>query len=1487
LAEEDLVSSALGIVSGEPDDLFFSDIVASYRNAPRFQPRDWLARRLNAHLDEPACRFVLLVAEPGAGKSTFIANLASVHRDWPVFFIRRDQRSSIGEVSTRSVLLRIGLELAALHPELFELDQVRVEVEQRIGETRAEVVGAEIERIRASPFHQTVLRIRQEIQQSGGSVAGLRIKEWIADPRLMGIEDLQELALFRPARILNRLRPEKVIVVLIDALDEVRHHDQEQNVIEWLANCPPLPENVRMVLTSRPSRDLALFQEKRRDSLALLPILPDDPDVQADTEIYAHALLNPVEISTALLNAGRSPDAFVVELVAKADGNIGYLAALGRAFDQALASTERQSLLKGLLGLERLPDDLAGLFAFFLHSIQNCPGRKDVKVSDSTGRAGLVQAWAETYHPILAVLAVAVEPLTLDQIHALTGKLADRTQVAQTLEWLDQFLDRVGNTYRLYHNTLGEFLTAQTTLTNAQTSDLYVDARAENRRLADLLAREAPDVIWQDSPDLREQGRRDYARRHYIKHLYLGNDWDRVYSTIDEGRYGQGKLRFDRSSFLYSQDLDLAIHAVTREEPVGKGLRLGRLSRLWRYKLLHNTLSSYADDFPPSSYRALALAKGHRDAADLAELISAAPQQALAFSEISAALAAPEQSEQAATLLRRAYEIGLRIEQADQRRAILRRLLDVSGRFFGVAFRPGERVRKAAVALAFSFQDAVERAEALASVCRLLQQAGQTGQAAALRTEVRDLAFTPTDREPAALLLGTHSTLCADLGDFFEAYSEARKIVYLGNRLDALVHLIGCQHRTGAHRAAEGVLARVEEIAVAAPPGTFRARALIALAQARLASGRATQAPPLLAEALNEPRSNSDVEEIKALLAIARGFREAGAPLDFANAVRIVWESALAHISHSDQTYTMNVVAQEAALGLARLQQHDQALDIAGKLHDYERGSILQAVGDGFASQGQWDRALAAAEQIRQARSGPVWTSRSRDPIENYWEDSQLLISISTALSRDQQADRALEVAERIAEAKARLDALSRIAVLQFETGSPDRARSLVARMEHEVRLGYLAAGRDDALSSVVKLLILGEQHPRAREIARSIQSPSERARAQSTVIESLIAAGDITDPEQVLEETAFARVRGECLLSLAKKMKATAIDNSIVIRTLISAREHVNQEKNLTQRAESLRSIAVAFAELCTGAVNHALDTAMAVVDALNAAPRFGFVPTPWCDTAVTFAKLGHWNIAMQIANSLIAHDVFDGSSALLALAGQARKDCDRSGAEALLVQARRHAPHIHVSMQSDVLAKVAKEYALLGKPNEATKDEFLMSKVGQGPIAVGLAESGRIEEAAARIEAAGTNLSDFARSSLIDAFVNAGDLTRALSTAQSMHDGSTRAEKLVSIASRFVRSGQPDEAHRMISAAMAPTKFYSSFSRTSFLKGVITVLTDAGDSAGAARIVEQEWLMASSRSDLLYLVPVVAPLIPLQPDIAVEIASSFDWVEHNVLAV
>ena len=63
--------------------------------------------------------------------------------------------------------------------------------------------------------------------------------------------------------------------------------------------------------------------------------------------------------------------------------------------------------------------------------------------------------------------------------------------------------------------------------------------------------------IWDDvQENVVEQERRNYARQHYIDHLYHAQAWMSLFDVLDEGSYGKAKVQYDLSTRAYALDLD-------------------------------------------------------------------------------------------------------------------------------------------------------------------------------------------------------------------------------------------------------------------------------------------------------------------------------------------------------------------------------------------------------------------------------------------------------------------------------------------------------------------------------------------------------------------------------------------------------------------------------------------------------------------------------------------------------------------------------------------------------------------------------------------------------------------------------------------------------------------------------------------------------------------------------------------------------------------
>jgi hypothetical protein len=596
------------------DDLFSRAVVESYvKKNPRFVRRDWLAAELDKLLNKPSCRFALLTAKPGAGKSTFIAQLAHDHPRRPVYFIRRDQRSVLRDASATSFLLHTGFQLATLYPELFVPERIKVAVEQEVGEVAAtgEMVGIKVKRMLASPFYQKVFEVKQRVRQIRGRVTGFQIREYVVDPRLLSLSDLQEMALIYPARALLEMHPAERIIILIDALDEIRyqanalgreaalgagHQAEQRTLLDWLTSAPELPPNIRFVLTSRPHDNLLdHFTGKQGRWLERLTISPEDDRVRKELREYVDGLMRRDEVAAAVSRAGHSADEFSAEALTKAEGNIGYLDALARGIDNALKHHDTEAL-RELLSLRGLPEDLAGLYSFFLRQIKAKVQGQSVMLEDSGGQTHYLAAWPTVYQNILGVLAVAFEPLTPLQIRDLGRVEAGLEYVIEALDWLRQFLEVADGRFRLYHATLPEFLTDPNTLTREP--ELYVAPANRHGRVAGHYWKTLRGH-WESCDG--------YGLRHLVAHLRLGSRHAELFELIADRSWYHAQLARDPSSAAFITDMSQAwseARELNRAEVSGSG-RTSYIGREVCCALLISSVNSLSQELPPALLTAL------------------------------------------------------------------------------------------------------------------------------------------------------------------------------------------------------------------------------------------------------------------------------------------------------------------------------------------------------------------------------------------------------------------------------------------------------------------------------------------------------------------------------------------------------------------------------------------------------------------------------------------------------------------------------------------------------------------------------------------------------------------------------------------------------------------------------------------------------------------------------------------------------------------
>ncbi|SNY88898.1 WD40 repeat [Nocardia amikacinitolerans] len=503
-------------------DLFYQPVVEMHLDR-FFVERPWLAEALTELLDEPDCRFVLLTGGPGSGKSSFASWLVEHEPSALRYFIRRDSMSRASAGDVRSVLLTLGHQFAVLHPEAFETDALRLVIEQQAGRVGqgGRMVGIKVDDLVVSPFAATSAVVTQRAGEIDGEVVAVQAGRIVADERLLDFENLQYLALLAPAIALARIRPETRVLVVIDGVDELRFlpGDQVANVLNWLAVCPELPANIRVVVTARPDRVLlSRFRGAQRRWLRELAISEESTEVDRDLRRYTSRVASVEPLLGAGLRAvDLVPERFLAKVAERADGSFQYARSVLRAILDASAN-ERHGDLVALARLAELPGELNELYAFFLGLIrENAP--TEVPVASDPERRD--PAWAALYLPLLAAFALAQEPLTPNAAAELVGLSIAPEWIADAVQRLAQFLDEVDGGYQLYHESFGEFLESERT-----DPLLRVDSTHwHNRITARALRRFGGGAGWQTADA--------YLRRYLAVHAAAAGRLDEL--VLDAG----------------------------------------------------------------------------------------------------------------------------------------------------------------------------------------------------------------------------------------------------------------------------------------------------------------------------------------------------------------------------------------------------------------------------------------------------------------------------------------------------------------------------------------------------------------------------------------------------------------------------------------------------------------------------------------------------------------------------------------------------------------------------------------------------------------------------------------------------------------------------------------------------------------------------------------------------------------------------------------
>jgi hypothetical protein len=244
----------------------YQDDIYTRYDPLKFVGRDWLVAEIARFRDAYNRKHLIIVGEPGSGKSTFIAYLAKLW-NCPRHFIREDNIRGVSGVDPRNFLISLAHQLYLKYgSEIFETNVRRTtKVAVDVAKDKAEVIGRLINELCTPlPFlpvtHDDVqLHVREATGES--RVIGEQIDRLIDHAMLLDERTLLHMALLSPLKKLQELYPEEKVVILIDALDEsLEHQGQRTQIIDIIPSDSNFPPNLQLVMTSRRGTHLIKFR---------------------------------------------------------------------------------------------------------------------------------------------------------------------------------------------------------------------------------------------------------------------------------------------------------------------------------------------------------------------------------------------------------------------------------------------------------------------------------------------------------------------------------------------------------------------------------------------------------------------------------------------------------------------------------------------------------------------------------------------------------------------------------------------------------------------------------------------------------------------------------------------------------------------------------------------------------------------------------------------------------------------------------------------------------------------------------------------------------------------------------------------------------------------------------------------------------------------------------------------------------------------------
>lgn len=429
------------------------------QGARDFVGRAWVLDQVEDWMANGSERFLLLVGEPGWGKSSLCAWLIGPGRQAPTAAGKKQLRKLRRAWS--AAYLCSATSGSSVNPTAF----CRSLTEQ-LAHASDRFAAAFLERAAPGQYNIDI-----DVGENAGQVIGILTKKIVVEAP--DVRDVYEQSIRLPLADLEMADTgTDPIFILVDGLDDALTF-ASPNIVDLLAASTDFPERVRFLLTSRrEDRVLRSFPPAHGVRVMTLSDAASATANENDVREYVLSRLSEPDVARQADAAAGGRDAFVDGLVRHADGN--FLFARFVLDNPPPAAEAAEAAEAADASYVAVPPGLQAAYDHFL-----------ARVLPGVAQYGVDPTWDAVVKPFLGAITVAVPAAPESKLPHWVEE-GDVPTALSTVGQLTEWVDLDGGSRRLYHRSLGDFLSADKlgpVAGEPQTNRFYVSPRAHHEAI--------------------------------------------------------------------------------------------------------------------------------------------------------------------------------------------------------------------------------------------------------------------------------------------------------------------------------------------------------------------------------------------------------------------------------------------------------------------------------------------------------------------------------------------------------------------------------------------------------------------------------------------------------------------------------------------------------------------------------------------------------------------------------------------------------------------------------------------------------------------------------------------------------------------------------------------------------------------------------------------------------------------------------------------